>query len=231
MDGPSGVNGFVGYLPSTSTVFVVFRGSENVENWVVDADLRKTVYPFCEGCEVHEGFLRAHEHVIPLVKAETGRLLKATNSSNLVITGHSLGAAIATLVTVDLQTYFNTTKTSMYNFGSPRLFNIVAAEKVSSFLVDKYRFTHFNDLIPHFPFLMEHYEHITPEIYEDLEGNLHNCVGPEDKSCAQQWPLEWLGFLAHYFYLDVVMLCPVLTRKNTHSSFGALASSCKLKTG
>ena len=43
-------NGFIGYLPSDNSIYVAFRGSESVSNWLTDFDATKTdytAYPEC----------------------------------------------------------------------------------------------------------------------------------------------------------------------------------------
>ena len=211
-DAVSGLNGFIGPLPSAEVIFVVFRGSENIQNWVTDMDLRKAPYSLCDGCEAHEGFLRTTGSVIQSVRDEAERLLHLFPTFKLIVTGHSLGAAIATLVAVDLQAYFCHALVLMYNFGSPRVFNLFAAVDVSYQLKNKFRFTHLNDMIPHFPFIMQNYEHISGEYYENINGIIQRCVGPDDKNCAQQWPIESLRLAAHIVYLNVTMHCPILFR-------------------
>ena len=52
------VEGFIGYLPSEQSLYIVFRGSESAENFLTDFDGLKDPYldwPECN-CEVHSGF-------------------------------------------------------------------------------------------------------------------------------------------------------------------------------
>lgn len=61
-DGILDTEGFVGYLPSDSSIYVVFRGSSNIENWMTNMDISKTEYDGYNcgtGGEVHRGFYRA----------------------------------------------------------------------------------------------------------------------------------------------------------------------------
>lgn len=57
-DQSNDIEGYVGYLPSDQSIYVVFRGTESLDNWLVDFDSFKTKYadfPECD-CEVHAGF-------------------------------------------------------------------------------------------------------------------------------------------------------------------------------
>ena len=51
--------GFVGYLPSDKRIYVSFRGSSNIENWIADLEVTFTDYgaDCCgQSCKVHKGF-------------------------------------------------------------------------------------------------------------------------------------------------------------------------------
>ena len=54
-------------------------------------------YGKCSGCSVHEGFYKAEQGVYSTVYDEVSRLVNEYPSYQIVVTGHSLGAALATL--------------------------------------------------------------------------------------------------------------------------------------
>lgn len=54
--------GYVGYLPSDSSIYVVFRGSSSIPNWITNLQVTKTAYKgSCCGksCQIHNGFYEA----------------------------------------------------------------------------------------------------------------------------------------------------------------------------
>ena len=112
--------GFVGYMSSQSLIYVSFRGSETIQNWVDNLDVRQTEYPKCDGCEVHEGFYRTEQTAFPQVLAAVQALKEQFPSYTVVVTGHSLGAALATLTAFDLMEAGVGSVTS-FHFGSPRV--------------------------------------------------------------------------------------------------------------
>jgi len=68
--------GYIGYLPSDQSIYVSFRGSVSVQNWITDfvaTYTRYDTYPECD-CWVHDGFLWAQQSVYTEVLAEVQRL-------------------------------------------------------------------------------------------------------------------------------------------------------------
>lgn len=90
--------GYVGYNSDQTTIYVVFRGTTDVANWLTDLDAVMTDYPLCHDCSVHKGFLDAEQRVYPGVFEEVTKLKAEFPSYGIIVTGHSLGAALATLV-------------------------------------------------------------------------------------------------------------------------------------
>ena len=103
-DKGSDTEGFVGYLPSDKSIYVVFRGTESVDNWLTDFNVEKDeyrVWPECN-CKVHSGFQNTTEKVAPDVLAEVQRLLGLFPNYSVKTTGHSLGGAQAQLTAMML---------------------------------------------------------------------------------------------------------------------------------
>lgn len=113
----------------------------------------------CEGCYVHKGFYLAQQSVIDYVKSSVFTLLDKFPSYKVVVTGHSLGAAMATLTAVDLKAA-GVTSPRLFNFGSPRVGDTAFAEYVSSYIEDRNRVTHYKDMVPHVP-MHERFTHIS----------------------------------------------------------------------
>lgn len=85
-------------MDETNELIVLsFRGSSSVENWIADLDFIKTDVDLCDGCEAHGGFWKSWESVAGQVTAHINSALSTYPGYTLVITGHSLGAAVATL--------------------------------------------------------------------------------------------------------------------------------------
>jgi predicted lipase len=79
-------------MPSQSAIYVVFRGSTSISDWVNNIDVILTDYNRCSGCEVHKGFYKAQQSVISYVISSVQALKAKYPSYSVVVTGHSLGA-------------------------------------------------------------------------------------------------------------------------------------------
>ena len=76
-DEKSDTNGYVGYLPSNESIYVVFRGSISLDNWLTDFDATLAHYeafPECD-CKVHAGFQASLKTVYATLLAEVQRLM------------------------------------------------------------------------------------------------------------------------------------------------------------
>jgi len=93
--------GYIGYLPSDKSIYITFRGSSSIRNWITNLDAVKTSYTsYSEcGCQVHKGFYDAEQKVFGGILNEVKRLKSLSSLSSYAVktTGHSLGAALAQL--------------------------------------------------------------------------------------------------------------------------------------
>lgn len=112
--------GFVGYMPSQGFIYVSFRGSETIQNWLDNLDAVLVGYDGCGGCEVHKGFYRTEQSAFPQVLSAVQALKKQFPSYGVVVTGHSLGAALATFTALDLMAS-GISGVKTVHFGSPRV--------------------------------------------------------------------------------------------------------------
>eukprot|EP01036_Dinobryon_divergens_P035367 gene35367-45810_t len=213
--------GFIGYLPSDKSIYVVFRGSSSIRNWITNLDAYKTPYtsyPACN-CEVHKGFYNAEQIVIKGIISEVKRLKSMSSLSSYAVktTGHSLGAALAQLTAMDLLNAGYAV--SMYNFGQPRVGDKAYAVFSSSTL-STFRVTHDKDIVPHIPLSsgMDFY-HACFEEFEDVNHNLRTCSSTksqggaycEDSSCADQYKVEETNVDDHLVYLRMSVSCDAVS--------------------
>lgn len=106
-----GTQGFVARASGGPTI-LAFRGTESdqIDDLIVDGRVVQTEGRGRPGCLVHSGFARCWD----AVKARVAGLLEP-REGEVLITGHSLGAALATLAALELQ------PAELITFGSPRV--------------------------------------------------------------------------------------------------------------
>ncbi|MDR7421929.1 MAG: lipase family protein [Armatimonadota bacterium] len=109
--------GFV--IRSGAQAVVAFRGSVTRPDWLADFDVALKPFPLVAGAgRAHEGFTLIYRSCRDDLRAVLRALPAGTR---LVITGHSLGAALATICALDVAANTAFSAPVMYNFGSPRV--------------------------------------------------------------------------------------------------------------
>ena len=136
----------VAFMTDSGSVGAFIKGTNSAEDIIKDVDAIQISIPFCAAPKAlaHDGFLDASRGIAVRV-AQTTKF-----GDRIVIAGHSLGGAVATLVALELTTmgYRNIT---VYTFGSPRVFNKEAAAIYEAQVPNTYRFVHAYDAVPTVP--------------------------------------------------------------------------------
>ncbi|CAE7744256.1 LIP, partial [Symbiodinium necroappetens] len=184
--------------PTTKREFgciLAIRGSKTFTNALHDAFFWSDELPVqeCDGCQVFDGFWRVWSGV----EAKLGRVLidngciPGTEHGTILLTGHSLGAAVATIGMYMLQLRGYSVGLS-YNFESPRVGNEAfhdAFDVMFGRKVDLWRITRSRDPVPHVPPLPI-YHHVGSEAYfpKDTKEPVV-CLESEDSKCADRYSL------------------------------------------
>lgn len=127
----------------------------------------------------------------------------------MIVTGHSLGAAMATFAALDIQKDV-TDVDEFYTFGCPRLGNNNLVAYIESSLQVYYRLVHFKDPIPQLPLQSMGFYNPGVEVwYENEEGSSYIiCENGESELCSDQFILS--GFKLwnlgqHFEYLNMTI--------------------------
>jgi hypothetical protein len=203
------IHGYIGRIPAWRTIYVVIRGAYSFRNSKENIEIQKIPYltfPECD-CGVHRGFYHTALQLRDQVIESVQKLDKDYPRYQVIVTGHSLGAAVAQLLALELLA--QNISCEVYNYGQPRVGDANFAALVNQKLNNKlHRVTHYQDWVPHVPMRLLGYVHSCGEIYEDENHNLHKCeLGCEDPTCANQFALRETNDADHELYLYHEMSC------------------------
>lgn len=139
-------------IPKDGLNIVVIRGSKSVENWCRNFQLGFNWYG------AHKGI----DYLTILVKRKLNTIIG--KGCSVILTGHSLGGAIAALTGYWLQQKGRDV-ILVNTFGSPRFANAALAKEIDKSIGNRfYRFTHPQDPIPYMPPWIFGYRHSGKEM-------------------------------------------------------------------
>ncbi|GAM22176.1 hypothetical protein SAMD00019534_053510, partial [Acytostelium subglobosum LB1] len=196
-----------------NTVFIAFRGSMDIENWITNLKFFQTAYPKVAGAEVHLGFYEAYMGVQSKVyDALTTTIKNCPTCTSIVVTGHSLGGALATLCMADVVEWFPEIPTESITFGSPRVGNDVFSTYYNSIQPNTWRVVNMKDIVPHVPPQgpLPEYHHVPNELWYKKHPTgpyiICNDSG-EDKSCSDSTLVVERNIWDHLHYFDKLCCC------------------------
>lgn len=85
--------------------------------------------------------------------------------SPLVVIGHSLGGAFATLASLDMLLFNFAPSVRTVTFGSPRVGNTVYADLFNDYVTNHLRVTHNHEIVPSTPPELFGYHHVAREVF------------------------------------------------------------------
>lgn len=207
----NGDEAIIGFDKKYKSIFVAFRGSDNIFNWLNNIRIVK-VNPYRNYPEagVETGFFNMYKKLDSKIYGDIIKLSIKYNNTNIMITGHSLGAALSTLLAFDVlhdSVYDGFNVHSLITFGSPRVGNKQFSDLVSN--ITSYRVTHYYDLVPHLPFEFLDYHHVRQEIwYNEDNTDFTECDDKfyEDSSCCNSCgSTDCISIDDHLNYLNITM--------------------------
>ena len=154
------INTAFGFVAQSSDALVVsFRGTQTECEWADDFDfLWERFDPILPSIEVEQGFKKVYMALRDAVEwsGETKRL---------IVTGHSLGAALALLCAVDLRD--RNLHPEVVTFAGPRTGGRVFREYFERAVPSCFRVVNLWDVVPHAPTELMGYVHVGTEVRVD----------------------------------------------------------------
>lgn len=161
--------GLMGHNATSRTAFLSFRGTSDVADWVADLDAVPENYrPLAGFGQVHDGFQDVYETIRTSIAAD---LAAATaGCDQILVTGHSLGAALAVLAAPDIFKNMppNTIEPRLITFAGPRVGLTDFAAAFNATIESCFRVVNFLDIVPHVP--PSPYVHVGSQITVDSGG-------------------------------------------------------------
>ena len=173
-----------GFFASRSSVapaaIVSFRGTDKDDDRNVRSD-EDTLAVARDGYVVHRGFALALDQVWDSeIKSMLDDFLKVSPAAPIFFTGHSLGAALATIAV----TRFEGNNCALYTIGSPRIGDEAFVRAVLQKTKRVFRFVNGQDIVTQIPpeVPLEHYfRHVGNEKYIDRNGVIRDHPSDFDK--------------------------------------------------
>jgi triacylglycerol lipase len=158
------------FLWDINNIIIICRGTEPSEWSDIKADVKLELVPSLDSYgEVHKGFRQSVDNIwldlLILFK-------KYGKNRKVWCTGHSLGAAMATLIATRCHQINGLPNPILYTFGSPKVGNKVYIDHMNSLNIEHYRFVNNADIVTRNP--LYPYHHHGKLYYFDHNGKLAN---------------------------------------------------------
>ncbi|CAJ0960506.1 unnamed protein product, partial [Mesorhabditis belari] len=200
-------SGYTAIAPDKRLIAVVFRGTTTDEQLIAEIDetLHKKVQLGKGNVDqyFYEGFQKIWNAGM---KDDFLSQRSRYPNYNIVVTGHSLGGAMATIAANFLKINYDL-DLQLMTFGEPRVGDQAFADDHDArFGSSTFRVTHHNDIGPHIPPQFVNFQHHTTEIWYNNDmttADYSTCQGQEDPLCSDQVPLSKYNITEHRLYFGV----------------------------
>ena len=214
----NGAKALVGYHSDYNALFVAFRGSENIENWINDIKI-DFVYPYYfsdnyqpfdwENIGIEDGFYITYQDLEKDIIKTLTTLKDKYKTTTIYTTGHSLGA-ISTIFAFEIFYFYPEFVVEFdATFGSPRIGNQDFVNAFRFADIESTRVTHYYDIVPHIPQEILKYKHVPNEVWYNKDNTAYKVCDDsikEDNSCSNSCgPLHCDSIDNHMNYMGVNM--------------------------
>jgi dienelactone hydrolase len=160
-DKPEGKGTALGWIgeDGRGTTVIAFRGTKKARDVVTDFKGFKRATPkFYASIPTHQGFLDQYMTVAEGIRSDLASLKEAGKAKKILVCGHSMGGALATLCALDMRAEDHK-DVHMYSFGAPKLLaDEKAAKQYLNIVPNAFRVTDPEDPVPKLDFGCVHIE-------------------------------------------------------------------------
>lgn len=196
-----------------NAAFVAFRGSTTRSDWSANSRFWLVPSTLGGGARVHCGFSMQWNSVRERVLDD----LEAMQPTCITLSGHSSGAALATIAATDVMARFPSANVDLITFGAPRCGNAEFIDRVSGAVNVYLRVVNSYDIIPSMPLSSMSYAHCSREWLHLQPDGVHEWCESSD-GCWSGLRALWqrtfrlnLGVHDHFVETYTAALNSVLT--------------------
>jgi len=194
-------SGYVAVSHVEKAIVIAFRGSDGSKQILVEI-LKTLLVPeqhFLNG-KVQSYWKRGFEGLWQCMESKVKSLVLANPSYQIWVTGHSLGAAMASLTSTWLAHYNIAPRKNivLYTFGMPRVGDYYYALQHDQLVINSWRVVNFDDIVPRLPPLdivniksgpyhhgMEVFYSVNAVSANSTHRECHGTPHDEDKTCSR----------------------------------------------
>ena len=205
---------YVGVTHSKKTILVAYRGTKSPRQLIEEVLLTLSIpkRAFIGGGHVQAYFNNAHLKLYANVSRNVKSLKSKYPDYNVLVLGHSLGGAIASIASASLvyEKIVQSDRMTLITFGMPRVGEQEYARIHDKLVPNSFRLVHHRDIVPHMPLckfscsVHGPYHHgrevFYPETYMNISSEFIVCRGNEDSRCSD-------GFISKHMCLMDTSAC------------------------
>jgi triacylglycerol lipase len=137
--------GFVARNRASGSIFVTFRGTKSLEDWMSDFTFPQVPHPWGNA---EQGF----SHIYAQCSGDVQAAVKnAAPAASVLVSGHSLGAGVAILATADLVNSGVASAAGMYSFAGPRVGDLAFGAEFDRRVAVAWRIVNTEDIVTTVP--------------------------------------------------------------------------------
>ncbi|CAO3649937.1 unnamed protein product [Mucor fragilis] len=208
---PLGIHGYVLRSQKEKKLFVMLRTDSSIRDKILNLQRKLVPHPRIPGAKVQLGLLSSMINIRDIVYRTIRDQLKLHPDYQVTVAGHSYGAGIGSLLTVDLAQRFpqlNSTTLVAHLLGKPRVGNRAYATYVAEKNITIKRYVQVADDLSHLPSIADGYAHEGDEYWlsSNKTQQLVVCPGPyETRNCSSS--LRYGEADDHYTYFGISQSC------------------------
>ncbi|KAI0851606.1 alpha/beta-hydrolase [Daldinia vernicosa] len=206
------IQGFVSTDDTNKLIVASVRGSNSIRNFIADLVFIPLPCDLVDGCLIHSGFFLSYKEIEDKMLDGVMAAVLANPSYKVVFTGHSLGAAVATIAAAYARDMGY--KLDLYTYGSPRVGNQAFVNFVTAQPGGEFRVTHLDDPVPRVPPIFVDYRHTSPEYWLSDEHGNSTLYAPSDIKICEGFAntdcnggTDGLDIPAHLLYFRHISAC------------------------